>query len=87
MSLKRYTITSGRRGEHTITVKLTEAEAKRLGATEVGETPAKAAKAPSNKARTPANKTTKRPAAKTAEQTPPAPPAGVEEASDPDASE
>ncbi|MGQ7313378.1 hypothetical protein ACUOFU_16855 [Microbacterium arabinogalactanolyticum] len=93
MSLKRYTITSGRRGEHTITVKLTEAEAKRLGATEVGGTPAKAAKAPANKARTPANKTAKRTAAKavkgakTTEQTPPAPPAGVEEASDPDASE
>ncbi len=88
MSLKRYTITSGRRGEHTITVKLTEAEANRLGATEVGGTPAKAEKAPANKARTPANKEAAPKSRKAPAKPAPTPPAqGVEEASDPDASE
>ncbi|QTV79481.1 hypothetical protein [Microbacterium sp. NIBRBAC000506063] len=79
MSLKRYTIPSGRRGEHTITVKLTEAEAKRLGATPAA---AKAAKPAANTKRTPRNKAAK-PAAKTA----PKADASVEAASDPDASE
>lgn len=89
MSLKRYNITSGRRGEHSITVKLTEAEAKRLGATEVGSE-GKAAKPAANKARTPRNKAAAKPAAKKtpAKSTKPAEPAkGVEAASDPGASE
>ena len=81
MSLKRYTIQSGRRGEHTITVKLTEEEAKRVGATTLEKT----GKPASNKARTPANKAA--PKKSTAKPEPSAPAKGVEEASDPGASE
>lgn len=92
MSLQRYNVQSGRRGEHTITVKLTEAEAKRLGATPVDK---KAAKAPANKSRTAANtsrtaankkKAAPKPKAAKAPATAPAA-SGVEAASDPGASE
>lgn len=88
MSLQRYTIATGRRGEHTTTVKLTEAEAKRVGATPVGGEK-KAAKPASNKARTPRNKTGKTVEKKVAEKStePTTPASGVEDASDPDASE
>ena len=55
MSLQRYTISTGRRGEHTTVVKLTEAEAKRLGAIPV-DGDEKKSTTPSNKARTPSNK-------------------------------
>lgn len=90
MSLKRYRMKSGRRGEHTITVKLSDEEAKRLGAEPVDGAPAKAkaAKAPANKSRTAANKTAKPKADKAAAKPAPQTPAtGVEEASDPGASE
>lgn len=96
MSLKRYTITSGRRGEHTVTVKLSDDEAKRLGvfdqsAPSEGKPAAKKAPAKTStprKARTPRNKAAKPAADKAAETAPATPPAGsVEDASDPDASE
>ena len=97
MSLKRYTITSGRRGEHTVTVKLSDDEAKRLGVFDQstpseGKPAAKKAPAKTStprKARTPrSNKAAKPAADKAAEAAPVAPPAGgVEDASDPDASE
>lgn len=91
MSLKRYRMKSGRRGEHTITVKLSDVDAKRLGAEPIDGAPekaAKAAKAPANKSRTAANKKAAPKADKAAAT--PAPQAsatGVEDASDPGASE
>ncbi|KQQ65707.1 hypothetical protein [Microbacterium sp. Leaf320] len=96
MSLKRYTITSGRRGEHTVTVKLSDDEAKRLGVFDQSTSPEgkpAAKKVPAKtgaprKARTPRNKAAKPAADKAAEPAAVTPPAGsVEDASDPDASE
>lgn len=96
MSLKRYTITSGRRGEHTVTVKLSDDEAKRLGVFDQstpseGKPAAKKAPAKTStprKALTPRNKAAKPAADKAAEVAPGTPPAGgVEDASAPDASE
>lgn len=90
MSLKRYRMKSGRRGEHTITVKLSDADAKRLGAEPIDGSPEKSTKAakPANKSRTAANKTAKPKVEKVAATPAPQTPAtGVEDASDPDASE
>lgn len=53
MPLKRYAVLGGRRGDVESVMKLTEAEAKRIGAKPVDE---KAKSAPANKARTSANK-------------------------------
>ena len=81
MSLKEYEVTVDGRHPHKTTMLLTEADAKRLGATEVkAAKPANKAKTPANKSRTAANKSTPKTAPKTA--TP-----AVEDASDPDASE
>lgn len=90
MSLKRYRMKSGRRGEHTITVKLSDADAKRLGAEPIDGNPEKSTKAakPANKSRTAANKKAAPKADKApAKQAPQTPVNGVEEASDPGASE
>jgi hypothetical protein len=90
MNLKRYTIQTGRRGEHITTVKLTEAEAKRVGARPI-DAEQKATKPAANKARTPRNKAAKPATSKTAAKpSMPAstkPAANIEDASDPDASE
>lgn len=93
--LKRYEVQvrTGRNTVDTI-MKLTPEEAERLGATEYVKSgkpstarPAKG-RTPANKARTPRNKASK-PAAKTAPAAPAAEPprTGIEDASDPDASE
>jgi len=74
MALKEYEVTVDGRHPHKTTMLLSEADAKRLGAVEV-----KAARPASNKARNPSNKAAKPAATKSR--------AGVEDASDPDASE
>lgn len=87
MALKEYEVTVDGRHPHKTTMLLSEAEAKRLNAVEVkrGKPAAKKARpAPKNKA--------VRPAADKAPPTPapapaPAPAGGVEDASDPSASE
>ncbi|WP_159576099.1 hypothetical protein [Microbacterium sp. 8M] len=88
MGLKEYEVMTEGRHPHKTTMLLNDADAKRLGVFGSAE---KAAKTPTNKSRQPAanKKAPAKAAAKTpaeAEQTPPAP-AGIEDASDPDASE
>ena len=76
MGLKRYDLTIPRRGgDVTTTVKLSDADAERLGLKKPAAS--KAAAKPANKARTASNKAVKPAAAKSS----------VEAASDPDASE
>lgn len=87
MSLKEYEVTVQGRHPHKTTMLLTEADAKRLGATEISAStgkPARKAKAPANKSRAASNKAKPKAAPKV--EAPPAP-SSVEAASDPDASE
>lgn len=87
MGLKEYEVMTEGRHPHKTTMLLNDEDAKRLG---VFGSEAKAAKAPANKSRTPANKKApaKSPAKPAAapEQAQTAP-SGIEDASDPDASE
>ncbi|MFB7843628.1 hypothetical protein [Microbacterium sp. NPDC056052] len=82
MGLKEYEVLTEGRHPHKTTMLLNDVDAKRLG---VLGSEAKAAKAPANKARTPANK--KAPAKSPVQPAAPPAPSGVEDASDPDASE
>lgn len=97
MGLQAYEVVTEGRHPHKTTLMLSDEDAKRLGvfdqkskATESKGAPKKAAAKTSTprKARTPRNKAAKPAADKAAEVAPGTPPAGgVEDASDPDASE